>query len=234
MKQYDLHVSPRKELGRGPAGRMRKAGKLPAVLYNAKSGTGAAQGEPADNVRHLTIETREFRDLHKKMAGTTALIQIIEEGKDNCFAVIQDLQRDPLADTFIHIDFREIERGKPMHAPVIIHTVGEAFGVRNQAGVIEVSAYQVEVRCLPRHLPEYIEIDVTELRTGQSYSIADLVAPEGVEFLDDPDTTVVACVGATPDEPEPSDDDEDEITEPELIGRGKSDDEEEGGSDDED
>lgn len=202
MKLVRLPVEdrPEEQLGRIGSRRLRRAGKIPAVMY----------GE--NGLRHLTIEKPVWNRIWKQIAGGTALLELDfsdgeerpegaseEEGK-TVFSIIKEYQRDPLTESFEHIDLLEVVRGKDMEATIPVRTHGEAFGVRNQAGIIEVNLHEIEVRCRPRNLPEVIEVDVTELHVGQSYHVSELTAPEGVTFLSDGDLVVVTCSGAQKEE----------------------------------
>ncbi len=182
MKQVTLNVSSRDAIGRVASRRLRAEGNIPAVIY----------GE--SGVRHLSVARSDFRRLWKEIAGRTALVELID-GENKMLSIIQDTQRDPRSDSFEHIDFKEIQRGKEMIADVAIRVVGASYGVRNEGAIQETQIHEVRVRCRPRHLPEVIEVDVTELRLGDVVHVRDLPALEGVTYLDDPDIPVVAIAG---------------------------------------
>lgn len=186
MKQITLNSKLRENTGRRASRLLRESGEIPAVLY----------GE--SGIKHLTINTREFHSTHRSLIGSAALIELYVEGQDDStYAVLQELQRNPRNDRFIHIDFREIVRGKEMEANIPVHAMGTPDGVRNYGGVLEISAEVLRVRCRPRHLPEHITVDVTDLEIGKSIHLSEIEAPEGVTFLDDPDWVVASCVGAS-------------------------------------
>ncbi len=191
MQQISLTAHERNELGRGPTGRMRKTGWLPAVIYGPSG------------LRHLSVAASDFRKLWNQAAGRTHLIDLQVEGSDSQWAIIKDYQRDPRTDHFMHVDFQEIERGKDMTVSVGVRVTGDAFGVKNEGGTIEIQSHELEVRCRPRNLPEMIVVDVSELKVGESLHVGNLTPPEGVVFLDDPDQVVIACVGQAPEEEEP-------------------------------
>ena len=188
MKQIKLEVNSRDEVGRGPSRRLRVSGNIPAVIYG-KSGC-----------RHLAIERKNFNVLWKQVSGIATLIEVHEDGRDAVWSIIKEVQRNAVTDEFLHIDFHEIERGKPMQANVSVILIGEAVGVKTEDGLIQMQNYDVEVRCLPRHLPEIIEIDVSGLHIGQSIHVGELKALEGVEFIDNADKLIVACVGKVVEE----------------------------------
>lgn len=183
MKQVSLKVQSRSELGRGPSRRQRQESLIPAVIYG-RSG-----------VRHLTIEKPEWLRLWKAVAGRTALVELQAEAGEPMLSIIQDVQRDSRTDHFVHIDFKEIERGREMVAQIRVQVVGEAYGVKTEGGLVEIRKHEVGVRCRPRHLPEQIVIDVTALRVGQSVHTKDLPVLEGVTYTDHADVVIVACSG---------------------------------------
>lgn len=182
MKQLELKVITRKETGRGSNRRLRASGKLPGVIYGKKGS------------RPLIIEQTDFRVLWKAIAGVTALIQIDVEGDKPALSIIKEVQRDSRTDQFIHIDFHEVSTTERMQTNVAVHIIGESIGVKNEGALLEVFAHNLEIRCLPTDLPSTIDVDVSELHTGDSVHIKDLKEIEGVEYLADPELLVVACV----------------------------------------
>lgn len=186
MKQVTLNVSSREDFGRSASRNLRQGGVVPAVIY----------GE--SGVRHLALEAHAFQMAYRSFAGRAALLELKVEGhEESTFAIIQELQRNPRTDAVVHVDFKEIVRGREMEADIPVEARGTPIGVRNYGGVLEISMYTLRVRCRPRNLPESIVIDVTDLQIGHSLHLSDLTPPEGVTFLDDPEFVVVACVGAS-------------------------------------
>lgn len=185
MKQITLNIQLREVTGTIASKNLRRSGSIPAIIY----------GE--SGLRQLTVDAHEFAMQFRKISGTAALIELKMEGEDPMFAIIQELQRNTRSDAFLHIDFKEIVRGKDMEADIPVHTIGIAHGVRNYGGVLEISTNMLRVRCRPRHLPEEILINVTKLGIGDSIHLAGVEPPEGVTFLDDPELVVVGCVGSS-------------------------------------
>lgn len=184
MKQVALNVKTRDAVGSTAVKRLRAEGLIPAVIY----------GE--SGVRHLQISADEFFLAWRKIAGRASLLELHTDGaEESTFAIIKEYQRNPRNDRFEHIDLLEIVRGKEMEADIPVHPVGAAFGVKNQQGVLEVHAHELGVRCRPRDLPEFISVDVTALKVGESLRVADLPAIEGVTMTNDKDLVVVSCVG---------------------------------------
>ena len=177
----ELKVRRREQSGRGPTRRLRAGGRIPAVIYG---GSGS---------RTLSIDRSEFRLLWKRVAGTSSLIQVCEDGEDARRSLIKEVQQNPVTDEILHIDFLEVAAGVAMQTDVAIRLTGESSGVRNEGGLLNLHAHDVAVRCLPRNLPVIIELDVTELSVGSSLHLGDLQPIEGVEYLDDPSKTLVSC-----------------------------------------
>lgn len=186
MKQVTLTTKKRTERGRSSSARLRKAGRLPAVFYGDSGNT------------LLSVDTREFWLAYRQIAGRAALLELkLEDHDEPAYAIIQELQTDPVSDEYLHLDLKEIVRGQEMEADIPLHTIGIADGVKNYGGVLEVNASDLRVRCRPRHLPEYITLNVEDLEIGKSIHLSEVDAPEGVTFLGDPDMVVVSCVGAS-------------------------------------
>jgi large subunit ribosomal protein L25 len=186
MKQFKLNVLNRAETGRGPARRLRKTGRIPASLYGKKG------------ARSISVLADDFRRLNKQAAGSAAMIELRDdEGKDH-LALIQATHIDPITDGFLHIDFHEVEKNEVFTATVPVQIVGEeaSVGVRNESGLIDQHVYELEIRCKPADLPEFIVLDVTALHVGEGIHLRDVVAPKGVEVFGDPDTLIVACAGS--------------------------------------
>jgi large subunit ribosomal protein L25 len=183
MKQLKLNVSTRQGKGRGASRRDRSAGKIPAILYGKNN-------EPVQ----LTVATPEFRRLVKAIGGSASLIEIERPGGGPTLSFIREIQRNPITDEYVHIDLHEVSSTDKMSVSVTVHAVGESTGVKNEAGVLEVVSHQIHIRCLPKDLPEFIEVDVTELAVNHTIHIKELKPIAGVEFLDHPNQPVISCV----------------------------------------
>ncbi len=204
MKDYTLKVSLREQTGRGPARRLRKSGQIPAVLYG-RSGN-----------KSLSLDRTEFLDLWNEVRGSTSLIQLVEESGEEVRGLVQDYQRNPITDIFEHIDFKEIPAGVEMQARVRVHVVGEAIGVKSELGLLDIHLHEIGVKCFPRDLPRFVEVDVTDLHAGGSIRVSDLTAVENVAFTDDSDMAIIACVL-----PALAPDDEEEVEETEIAAEGE-------------
>lgn len=180
MKQLKLPVSTRSTQGRRPARRMRRDGAVPAVVYG--------KTEP----RHLQIQTTDFTALMKATHGAAALIEL-EEGGTKTLSVIKEVQTHPVTDQVLHIDFHEVSASELMEANIAVHVNGEAIGVKSEKGLLEVVTHELTVRCLPKDLPEFIEVEIADLHVGQSIHVRELAEIPGVTVMADPDQVVVSC-----------------------------------------
>ena len=173
-EQIMLRAEFRDELGKGASRRLRRlSDKIPGVLY----GGG---GDPVS----LTLA---YRDLSKAMQEEAFFSQILElsVGDKTQACVLRDVQRHPATDKVQHIDFLRIQEDMPVQLHVPLHYTNEdrCVGVKLGGGRVAHNLIEVEVSCLPRDLPEYIEVDVAELDVGASLHLSDLDLPNGVSIV---------------------------------------------------
>ena len=182
MKQFSLKVSSRGGVGRGASRRVRQSGGIPAILY----GTNAPQT--------LALDAPEFSRLLKGIAGSAAVIEIKESDADKRLSIIKEIQRDAMTDRILHVDLQEVSANEEMELNVSVHAVGDCYGVRVENGILEVVSHEVRIRCLPKDLPAFIEVDVSELKVNSSIHVAELPKLAGVKYLGDQNRPVIACV----------------------------------------
>ncbi len=182
MKQIKLNTTNRTELGGNNAKRYRKNGQIPAVIY----------GESGE--KNLLINERDLSVALKAIVGKAVLIEMeFSDGTESRYAMLKDVERHPLTGNPIHVDFIEVVRGKPMQAVVPFHFEGEAYGVKNENGVIEIHEHEVRVKCRPRDLPEFIFVDLSPLKVGDAIHLKDIKVPEGVEIESVIEDAIVTC-----------------------------------------
>ncbi len=152
--------------------RLRKEGDVPAVLY------GAGKENLSIAVNHDLL----FHNLERE-EFFSQVITIDTDGKRER-AILRDVQRHPHKTRILHADFQRVDENKPIHIALPIHYSGEdeCLGVRIDGGMISHLMNEVEVTCLPKDLPEYIELGVSELRLGQSLHLSDIQLPKGVQI----------------------------------------------------
>jgi len=183
-QQFKIKVSPRAQTGRSSSRRLRKAKQIPAVLYGKHT-----------SPESVSVDGVEFGRLVKAIAGNAALIELDRPGaSDGALAFLQEVQRDPMTDQYLHVDFHEVKSDEKFEIRVRIRLTGEAIGVKTQSGLIETPTYQLRIRCLPKDLPSFIEVDISELELNETIHVGDLKELAGVEFLDDDNQAVVSCV----------------------------------------
>lgn len=182
MKQIKLSVHARTETGRGPAKRLRAAGQVPAVLYGRHM-------EPVS----LAVEKSEFGRLLKEAAGAAALIELSQDGKESTLSVVQEVQRNAITDQLVHIDFHEVSAKEEMETHVNIHLIGSSFGVKNQNGVVDFITHQIDLRCLPKNLPSFVEVDISDLKVGEAIYVKDLPSYDGVTYVADDEHVIATC-----------------------------------------
>lgn len=170
-----LNVIDRTDFGSSASRRSRREGKVPAVIY----------GHGADP-KHFMLDVKEWSVIARQD------IQIVDLKIDKgatLTALIKDVQYDYLNNEYTHIDFLEVKMDEEITASVPIHTHGTAVGL-SQGGVLDQPMHEIEVRCTPQTLPEAIEVDVAELEVDDSIIVKDLVFPEGVTPIPDPEQSV--------------------------------------------
>ena len=188
MKKYQLTVTSREGTGRSASRRLRKAQKIPAILYGKHT-----------KPETLAVNAPEFTKLLKEIAGRAALIELKRDAGAAALSFLQEIQRDPITDRYLHVDLQEVKENEKMIISVTVRVVGEAYGVKTEGGVLDTATKRLRIRTLPKDLPDFIEVNVTELKIGEAIHVSDLKAIAGVEFLDNPQQPVVLCV-APPEE----------------------------------
>lgn len=179
-KQKQLKVQKRKSLGSAAVGRLRRSGIIPGVIYG-KSGTESIQ-----------VNEPELRYFMRSIAGSAALVEVSDDAGLRHLSVIEAIQRDPITDKFLHVDFHEIAPDELMTVTVPIHLKGESEGVKSSNGVLEFLAHRVDIKCLPKDLPDYVVVDISELKIGDAVHLKSLPVLEGVAYLGDPEQVIVA------------------------------------------
>lgn len=217
MEKIILQADKREELGKSKIKILRKEGFVPAVCY--KDGK-----EPIN----LKVKTKDIFNVLRTKAGENVLITLKIEGmkaKEKT-VIIKEIQRDPIEENLLHIDFKEISLTEEIKVKVPVVARGEARDVSKEGGVIEHAIWEVDVECLPTEIPEKIEVEVSGMKIGDSVSIRDLKVAKGVKILNDPD--LVVLVAKPPAKAEAKVEEvAEEITEPEVIEKGKKPEEEE-------
>ncbi len=186
MATIRLKVISRSDLGKQGAKRIRAEGLIPAILYGENEGTVT-----------LTIDKHDLHVALSTPAGRNVIIQLGIDGKDEATrAVIRQMDRDPVSRQILHVDLQRISENKPvtMHVPLTL--TGESLAVKEGRGILDHTMRELEVKCLPRHIPERIEVDISELEVKHAIHVYDIQIPD-VEILDHEDRPVVEVLQPT-------------------------------------
>lgn len=179
MEQRTLTATERKRLGKEESGRLRRTGMIPAVMYGRREPKSIAVDEHEFNIKFHTV--------------SESTIIKLKLGETDHEVLIRDFQEDMISGRITHIDFYEVEKGKILRTNVSLHLIGTAVGVR-EGGLLETFVHEVEVECLPRDLPEKIEVEISDLKLGHSVHIRELPPREGVKILNSSDQVVCTIV----------------------------------------
>jgi large subunit ribosomal protein L25 len=220
-EQKDITVRAKTREGRGKndARRARREGMVPISVYGGEGGSVAALAPLKDLAAILRSES-----------GRNTIFTIDIEGAGASEVMFHERQIDPVRGRLIHADLTRLVKGQKIEVTVPLHLVGEPEGVREEQGVLEQIIREIEIRCEPREIPDVIKVDVSHLGVHDVLHISDIQVAEGIEILNPPDT-VIATVGIVKEEPVAAPAVEVEgPAEPEVIGKGKKEDEEGGDS----
>jgi len=194
-KQLKLKAEVRGGAGRPVSRKLRRTGMVPANIY----------GKDLPN-QNLQLDEKELKRLLAQTTSEHVLVDLeIADGgqSSNRLALIQEVQHNPLRGHVLHVDFHAVRADEKLHAAIPVEAFGEADGVKNFGGTLEMAIHELEVECLPKDLPDIIRIDVSALGLGQAIHVRDLQLPEGVAAKANPDLTVI-LVAAPRVEAEPT------------------------------
>jgi large subunit ribosomal protein L25 len=176
-----LSAKPRTQFGKGPSGKLRRQGLIPAVFYSR-----GAEARP------LTVENKELKKALFSREGGMALLRLEIEGEggtEEKTVTLKEHQLDPVNRTVIHVDFQEVDINRPLMIEVPLLLIGKSEGVE-RGGVLQQIRRVLTVSALPKDLPEKIEVDVSHMNVGDSIHIDEVTPPEGVEIVHDVNFTL--------------------------------------------
>jgi large subunit ribosomal protein L25 len=170
---FELNAEPRTDTGKGASRRLRHAGKIPAIMYGGNKDPEALTLDHNEVIRNLEHEAFYSHILTIKIGGSETR------------AVLRDLQRHPSKPFVQHMDLQRVSESEKIRMHVPLHFLGEeiAPGVK-AGGMVSHEIIEVEVECLPKDLPEYIEVDISGMDVGDSLHLSDLAMPGGVDLLE--------------------------------------------------
>ncbi len=218
MEGLVLKAEPRIVTGRRPVRRLRRTGLIPAVLYG-----------PGVEPRNLQVRALDVERI-LRAGGTTQLVDLEIEGEKRPFKVlIRELQRHPVKRSLLHVDFVQVSLKEKLEVEVPIVLVGESPAVAAGIGTVNQVLDTLAVLCLPTDIPSQIEVDLSALtQENDVIRAADVALPERVELAEEPDAAVVVLEYVKPEEEEEVEEEAvEEGAEPEVIAKGKAEEEEE-------
>lgn len=208
MEEIILEATLREEAGKSKVKPLRKSGFIPAIVYGEGKKTVSIKVERRSVLRLIHEHHIENVIINLKIAGDE------KKAKDSA-VIIKEIQRDPVRDDILHIDFNQISLTKEIKVKVPITAKGEPVGVKVDGGSLEHVIWELEIECLPTQIPPKIEVEVSQLKIGDAILVKDLTLPPGIKVLQDPDQVVVSVAapvkeeaaltpeeGAAPEEPE--------------------------------
>lgn len=217
MSDVKIAAQPREEQGKGPAGRLRRDGLVPGVVYG--------EGREA---RMVQINAHDFEQVLRKHSGEHMLVELSIKGDSPRQVLIQEVQHHPVSGKVLHVDFNEVSMTERLSVEVPIELVGDPVGVTKQGGVLEHILRELEVECLPTDILERVEVDVSAMEIGDSLTVADIqLDSEKYEILSDSEYAIAAVAAPRVEEEEEEEEEvEAEGAEPEVIGEKKEEGEE--------
>ena len=182
---FELVAEYRNDQGKGASRRLRRDGKVPAILYGGGS-----------DPRSLALDHTKLQLMLDNERFYTTILSI-KVGSDNQSAILRDIQRHPYRNQIVHIDFQRVRDDEKLRVSVPFHFVNQATapGVKTQGGIVSHLRNEVEISCFPKDLPEYIEVDMGAMQLNDALHLSDIKAPAGVEFVDlthDRDPSIVS------------------------------------------
>ena len=188
MEQIALGAKLRTEFGKNASRKLRRAGRIPAILYGHRK-------EPLA----LSIDSHQLKKAMTAGVKESVLIDLNVEAdvqEQNRIVMLKELQVHPVKRHYVHADFYEIVMDEQISMPISIHLVGKAKGVE-AGGILRQFKREVEIRCLPTQIPDRIEIDVTDLEIGKTITLEEVKVEEGVEVMESLELPIVTVLPPT-------------------------------------
>ena len=189
MAEIVVSATNRTDRGKNAARRLRRQGLVPGIVYGGTAGNVA-----------VAVDPKALQKVLRSEAGRNTILKLDIAGHGPANAILKNWQVDPVKENFLHADFYRIAMDVAIRVTVPIHVVGEARGVKVDAGILELVIREIEVECLPGDIPERIDVDVTDLGINQSLRVSDVPAPPKVKVLQAADQVVVHVISVKEEE----------------------------------
>lgn len=214
MERITIKAQKRDKSGKGAARTLRSESVIPAVLYRGGSATP------------IKIQKAELSRFIHQTRGEQVMVNLSFPDGESRVAIVKDIQVDPIKRELLHTDFFEVSLTEEVKVTVAVHIVGEPLGVKRDGAVLEYGLGEIEVQCLPDNIPGHVDVDVSPLVAGQSVHVADLKLPAGVKVLTAPKEVIAIVAAPKIEVAAPAA--VEETAEPEVIKKGKAEEEGEG------
>lgn len=217
-----LEAVKRDTFGKNEAGRLRRSGQVPCVLYGGGQAEG---GKPV--ATPIAVPPKELSRILHSDSGANTLITLKLDG-DSWRVMVKEYQLDPISHSLLHADFYRVAMDKPITVTVPIVLRGEAPGVKQQGGLLDFVHREIEIECLPADIPEHIEVDVSNLMLNQAIRLREVIESVKWKPVSESDIMIVHVVAPKAEaEPVAAEGEVATTAEPEVIKKGKTEKEEE-------
>lgn len=214
MESMTINAEKREEIGKGAARSMRRKNMIPAILYRG--------GESIP----IKISKKELAQFINTTFGEQVMVNLQFTDSSSRLAIMKEYQLDPSIGDLLHADFFEVLLTEEVKVTVHVTPVGESIGVKRDGGILQHLLREIEVECLPDKIPGHIKIDISGLEIGQSFHVSDLKLGEGIKVLNDPQEVIANVIAPAVEEvAAPVEVVAPEVTEPEVIKKGKKEEE---------
>ena len=180
MGLINLDIYPRSTIGKNANRRTRAAGRIPAIIYG--------KDRTSEN---MELDTNAFKVILSHLAGSSAIFRLNQEGvTEESIALLREIQKNPVTDEVLHVDLMEIPRGVPVTVSVVIQVVGTNATIKNGEGSVAMALNSVDVTCRPSELPDFLEVDISDMELNDKIFVKDVTTPVG-EIVSDPESLVL-------------------------------------------
>ena len=187
MELIELEATMRKELKKEACKRYRRAGAIPCIIYG--------QGK---NV-NIRLDSRKFIKLYPRLTKSTVINLKLD--KNQYEVLIKDYEKDYIKDKFIHIDFYELKKGKPVHSFIPLNLIGNAIGIR-EGGILEKHLVELEIECLPKDIVSHLDVNIENMKINDTLHVRDLKIDKKHKMLSHIDEVIVHITGKIAEEVE--------------------------------
>ncbi len=186
MEQFTLEIAAREGTGKSESNRLRREGHIPSIVYH--------RGEASISASLLL---KDFVQLAEKAKASTVFkLKSKDSTLDGKSVVVRDIQKDFTKNKVIHVDFQALKDDEEVTIAIPVVLKGEAPGVKNDGGIVAFVTHELSISCLPKNIPQTIEVDISNLGLNHSIHAKDLALPQGVSLTGEGDITIVSVVAA--------------------------------------